>query len=147
MPKRVLFFLCAAALAFAADEWVKVKELKTGVDLRVYKSGAAQPLLVKMGELTDDNLVVIDKNKETAIPRDHIERIDARPSGKRAVTRETTTTEKNAATDPRSTIPGPNSPPGTGGGTSTSTSSGLSWGSKPDFETIYKRPAAAPKKQ
>jgi hypothetical protein len=144
--RKLVLLLSAAALAFGADEWIKVKELKTGAELRVYKRGAAQPLLVKMDELTDDNLVVINKNEQTAIPRDQIDRIDARPAFKRSFKPVTTTTEKNAATDPRSTMPGPNSPP-SGGGPSTSTSSGLSFGSKPDFETIYHRPTVTPKKQ
>src|SRR5258708_16856770 len=131
MLKSVLFFLCAAALAFGADDWVKVKELKTGAELRVYKRGAAQPLLVKMDELTDHNLVVIDKNQQIAVPRDQIDRIDTRPLSKRPVTRQSPTTEKNPASDPRSTIPGPNSPPGTGGATSTSTSVHISFRTNP----------------
>src|ERR1035437_10697901 len=91
MPKFVLF-LCTAVLAFGADDpWAKLKKLKTGTELRVYKKGAAQPLLVKMDELTDDNLVVIDKNAQTAIARELIDRVDYRPSGKSRVTKETTT--------------------------------------------------------
>jgi hypothetical protein len=127
---RSFLFLCAALMAFGADDpWAKLKELKTGTELRVYKVGAAQPLLVQMGDLTDDNLVVIDKKKETAIPRDQIERVDSRPSGKSRVTKETTSKDGM----------GPD-------GHTTSTSSGLSIGSRPDFETIYRRPASPPKK-
>ena len=81
--RKLALFLCTAFLAFGADDpWAKLKELKTGTELRVYKKGAAQPLLVKMDELTDDNLVVINKNEQTAIPRDQIDRVDYRPSGK-----------------------------------------------------------------
>ena len=143
MPKFVLF-LCTALLAFGADDpWAKVKELKTGTELRVYKKGAAQPLLVKMDELTDDNLVVINKNEQTAIARDQIDRVDYRPSGKPRVTKETTTKVSDSVGDPKAVIPSPN--PGAPGST-TSTSSNLSIGSKPDFETIYKRPPSPPKK-
>jgi hypothetical protein len=143
MRKLVLLF-CTALVAFAADDpWTKVKELKTGTELRVYKKGAAQPLLVQMDELTDDNLVVIDKKKQTAIGRDQIDRVDYRPSGKSRVIKETTTKVSDSVGDPKAVIPGPN--PGAPGST-TSTSSNVSFGSKPDFETIYKRPPSPPKK-
>ena len=130
--RKLALFLCAALLALGADDpWAKVKELKTGAELRVFKKGAAQPLLVQMDELTDDNLVVINKNQQTAIPRDQIERVDYRPSGKSRVTKETTSKVNDAA--------GATGP-------SNSTSSNLVIGSKPDFETIYRRPPTPPKK-
>jgi hypothetical protein len=142
--RKLALFLCTAFLAFGVDDpWAKLKELKTGTELRVFKKGAAQPLLVKMDELTADNLVVINKNEESAIPRDQIDRVDYRPSGKRVI-RQSTTKVNDGVGDPKAVIPGPNPGPA---GPSTSTSSGLSIGSKPDFETIYKRPPReAPKK-
>jgi hypothetical protein len=131
--RKLALFLCAALLAFAADDpWAKVKELKTGAELRVFKKGAAQPLLVQMDELTDDNLVVIAKNQQTAIPRDQIERVDYRPSGKSRVAKETTSKSDDAVGATRPT---------------TTTSSNVSFGSKPDFETIYRRPTGAPPKK
>lgn len=144
--RKLLLLLCPALLAFGADDpWAKVKELKTGTELRVYKKGAALPLVVKMDELTDDNLVVIDKNKQTAIARDQIDRVDYRPSGKSRVTKETTTKVNDGVGDPKAVIPGPQQQ-GTPG-PSTSSSSNVSFGSKPDFETIYRRPTGgAPKK-
>jgi hypothetical protein len=145
MPRFALF-LCAAVLAFGADDpWAKLKELKTGTELRVYKKGAAQPLLVKMDELTDDNLVVIDKKEQTAIARDQIERVDYRPSGKSRVTTETKTKVNDGVGDPKAVIPGPGQQGNPG--PSTSTSSGVSIGSKPDFETIYRRPTGGPPKK
>jgi hypothetical protein len=126
--------------------WAKVKELKTGAELHVFKRGAMQPLVVKMDELTDDNLVVIVKNVQTAIPRDQIDRIDARPSGRTRQVTNTQTAEQNAATDPRSAIPGPNQPPGAVHAASTTTSSGVTW-TKQDFETIYRRTAGTPPKK
>src|SRR3989442_14639786 len=142
---KSFLILCAAALAFGADDpWTKVKQLKTGAELRVYKRGAAQPLTVKMDELTDENLVVISKNAQMAIPRDQIERIDARASARKRTVTDTQTAEKNAATDPRSNIPGPNQPPGAVHAPTTTTSSGVTW-TKQDFETVYRRTAAAKK--
>jgi hypothetical protein len=139
---KPFLFLCAAILAFGADDpWAKVKEIRSGVELRVYKKGA-QPLLVKMDEATDDNLVVVNKNEQIAIPKDQIDRIDFRPSKSR-VTKETKSTVSDPSTDPRSAIPGPDR--GHAGPTS-STSTSVSIGSKPDFEMIYRRPASAPKK-
>jgi hypothetical protein len=145
---RLLFIpLCfALALAGADDPWAKVKELKTGTELRVYKRGALQPMTVKMGDLTDENLVVINKNAETAIARDEIDRIESRPSGKPRVTTESKISTKDVTGDPKAVIPAPNAR-GVASGSGTSTSSGISVGSRPDFETIYQRPTGGgPKK-
>jgi hypothetical protein len=144
---KTILILCAAALAFGADDpWAKVKELKTGAELHVYKRGVLQPLNVKMNELTDDNLVVVSKNTQMAIPRDQIERIDARPSGRTRTVTNTGTAEQNAATDPRSAIPGPNQPPGAVHASTTTTASGVTW-TKQDFETIYRKTAGSPPKK
>jgi hypothetical protein len=132
---RVLFFLLAAITAFAADDpWAKVRELKSGTELRVYKKGTPQPVLAKSDDVTDDNLLVVVKNEQVAIPKDQIDRIDYRPTkpGGRL-----TTETKTKTTEPDTTP----KPPGFGStvpGSSTSTSVGI--GSKPDFELIYKRP-------
>src|SRR4051794_24786459 len=137
--RKILFPLCFALALFAVDDpWAMVKELKTGTELRVYKKRSAQPLIVKMDELTDENLVVINKNEQTAIARDVIDRIDSRPSGKSRVTTESKMATKDTTGDPKAAIPAPNSRGG--GGPTTSTSTGLSIGSRPEFETIYKRP-------
>jgi hypothetical protein len=145
--RKLLFPLCfALALLGADDPWARVKELKTGTELRVYKRGAAQPLTVKMGDLTEDNLVVIDKNAETAIARDQIERIESRPSGKPRVKTESKTSTKDVTGDPKAVIPAPNSR-GVGSGPGASTSTGISMGSRPDFETIYQRPTGGGPKQ
>jgi len=138
----LLLLLCAAALAFGADDpWAKIKELKSGTELHVFKRGATQFLTVKMDELTDENLVVINKNVQLAIPRDQIERIDARPNGRARTVTNTQTAEQNAATDPRTAIPGPNQPPGAVHAQTTTTASGVTW-TKQDFETIYRRTAS-----
>jgi hypothetical protein len=140
--RGLLLMMLVGLAAFGAEgEWVKVKALKTGAEIRVYKKGSMQPVLAQMDELTDENLIVIVKKTQTAIPKDQIDRVDARPSGGSRVTRETTTKEtfpdSKAAADAGQAGPA---------GPTTSTSTSVSMGSKPDFETVYRRPAGAPKK-
>jgi hypothetical protein len=143
---KTAILLCAAVALGADDPWAKVKQVKTGAELHVYKRGSVQPLNVKMDELTGENLVVVSKNTQMAIPRDQIERIDARPSGRTRTITNTQTVEQNAASDPRSTIPGPNQPPGAVHAASTTAASGVTW-TKQDFETIYRKTAGSPLKK
>lgn len=140
--RGVLLFLLAGLVAFGAeDEWAKVKALKTGAEIRVFKKGSMQPILAQMDELTDDNLIVIVKKTQTAIPKDQIDRIDARPSNNRQITKETATKENfpDAKAQADAGAAGPATP-------STSTSTSVSIGGKPDFETVYRRPIGAPRK-
>lgn len=136
---RTLLLLLAAATLFAADDpWSKVKDLKSGTDLQIYRKGAAKPLEAKLDEVRDDALVVVVKKEQTAIPRDEIDRLDYRP-GKRAVTTET----KRTITPPGATPqPGMSHGPDVPGDTYSS-SVNLS---KPGYETIYRRLSPAPKK-
>jgi hypothetical protein len=129
MRKLFLFLLAALTVLGAGDDWAKVKSLKAGAELRVYKKGSMQPVMAQMGELTDDNLIVIVKKTETAIAKDQIDRIDARPSSGSRVTKETTAKDGG----------GPD-------GATSSVSTNYSTGSKPDFEMVYRRPPATPKK-
>lgn len=145
MYKFLLLVCLAATLVFAADDpWAKVKDLKTGTELRIIKIGAKQPVMAKMDDLTDENLLVIVKNEQTAIPRDQIERIDSRPAGKssRVKTESKTISEGGPNGQPVGPRPTPGAMvPGT------TSSNSVSMGNKPDFETIYRRtslPAAAP---
>jgi hypothetical protein len=140
--RGLLLFLLAGLVAFSAeDEWAKVKALKTGAEIRVFKKGSTQPVLAQMDELTDDNLIVIVKKTQTAIPKDQIDRIDARPSNNRQVTKETVTKENfpDSKAQADAGTAGPATP-------SSSTSTSVSIGGKPDFETVYRRPIGAPKK-
>jgi hypothetical protein len=122
--------MLAGLVAFGSDDdWTKVRALKTGVELRVFKKGATQPVLAQMDELTDENLVVIVKKTQMAIPKDQIDRIDARAAGGGA--KKETTTKQSVDADGKET---------------TSTSTGYGFGGKPDFETVYRRPPSAPKK-
>src|SRR5580658_5279009 len=80
--RGLLLLMLAGLVAFGAgDDWTKVRALKTGAELRVFKKGAAQPVLAQMDELTDENLVVIVKKTQMAIPKNQIDRLDARPAG------------------------------------------------------------------
>jgi len=141
---RVIFFLLAAAAAFAADDpWTKVQELKSGTEIRVLKRGATQPITGKFDEATDERLILVVKNEQVAIAKDQVDRVDYRPAAGRrvTVTGKTEQIDPTAAKEPRA---GMNHEP-EGGGTSTST--GISVGSKPDFALLYRRPMGAPKKK
>ena len=140
--RGLILFLLAGLVAFGADDpWAKVKDLKTGADIRVFKKGSSQPVIAQMDELTDDNLIVIVKKTQTAIARDQIDRIDARPSNKRQTTRQTVTKENfpDSKAQAEAGTAGPALPDST-------TTSSVSFGGKPDYETVYRRPPAAPKK-
>jgi hypothetical protein len=140
---RSLLFLLAAATAFAAeDPWAKVKDLKSGTEIRIVKKGTAQPLVGKFDELRDDSVIIVLKNEQTAVNRDEIDRLDARPSNK-STTRSTESKVKTEAPDAKP-------PAGMGHGApvpGTSYSTNTTFGSKPEFETLYRRPPTAPKKQ
>jgi len=137
--RAILLLSTAVTLAFGADvktEWTKVKELKSGTELRIYKRGVAQPILAKAGDATEDKLIVVLKNEETAIDRKDIERIDARPLGGKRAKVETKATSTDPTTQVVDGVRPENYPkPGS------SSSSNVSFGSKPDFETIYQRRA------
>jgi len=102
MWKTVMLLFCGALLANTADDpWAKVKAIKSGNELRVYKKGSTQPLLVKMDDATDERLLVVNKNEQTSIAKEDIDRIDARPTNKRAVTKEVKETTGDSNSDPR----------------------------------------------
>jgi len=138
--------ILAGSAAMAADEWAKVKAIRSGVELKIYKTGAKQPLEAKMDEATDEALLVATKKEQLSIPREQIERIDARPAkeAKRPKPVTTTTTGLGAVpgTDPSSI----NRPTHVGGPTGSSSTT-TTYGSGPDFETVYRRVSAAPKAQ
>jgi hypothetical protein len=132
---KAALFLLAVTVAFAADDpWDKVRKLKSGTEVRIVKQGAPQPVLGKFDEATEESLIVVVKNEQVAIPRDKIDRIDYRPPGGSRVTKETKTTQEAPGEKPAP--PGvPQNPSGS------SSSSSVTIGSKPDFETIYRRSA------
>jgi hypothetical protein len=137
MRSIVLFILTTIVALPAEDPWTKVREIKSGTELRIFKRGAKQPVLAKFDEANDENLIVATKSEQVAIAKDQIDRIDYRPAktGSRVV-RETKTTSEVDTKTSSSTVPH-NAP-----GLSTSSSSSLNVGGKPDFETVYRRTAA-----
>jgi hypothetical protein len=139
MLKTLLCLLAATAAIGADKSWDKVRELKTGTELRIFKREAKQPVLATMDEANEERIVVVVKNEQAAIPKDNIDRIDYRPprTGPK-VTKQTTSTMEES----RDKVAAPQGHPGPS--SSTSTSFGIN--SKPDFETIYRRPPPEPKK-
>jgi hypothetical protein len=131
-----------AVAAFAADDpWMKVKELKSGTEIRIYKRGTNTPIEAKVDEVRDDALAVVVKNSQESIPKDEILRLDYRPPQKSGrMTSETKKIEDPNAKPPAGMNHGPPVP-------GTSYSSGVSIGGKPAYETIYRRPPTAPAKQ
>ncbi len=119
--RKAFLLLTAMAALGAEDTWVKVRQLRSGTEVRIYTRSATQPVVGRMDEAREDSLVVVIKNKQVAIPKDRIDRIDARPNESASrVTKEKTERVKPDAN-----------------GSSTSTSSGLTFHPKPNFETIY----------
>jgi hypothetical protein len=137
MPKLLLVTLTALAVFAADTPWDKVRDLKTGTELRIFKKGSRQPVIGTMDEANDERLVVVIKNEELAIQKDDIDRIDFRPATKSHAVKETRTTQSDST---QTTPVGPQ-PKGSQPGPSTSTTTSISTGSKPDFETIYRRTA------
>jgi hypothetical protein len=134
--RSVVLFALASLTLFAADNpWDKVRELKTGTELRILKRGSSKPVIGTMDEANDGRLIVVIKNEQLAIQKEDIDRIDFRPAAKSRAAKETHTTE----TDSTQTTPVGPQPKGSQPGPSTSTTTTYGGGSKPDFETIYRR--------
>jgi hypothetical protein len=125
--------VCGATFGADPDAWSKVRDLPGGAELRVYRHGAKQPLLVKMDEATADRLLVVLKNEQISIPKEQIDRVDARPSGSRVV-RET----KQKTSDPSAKVVVPNHPDGANVPGVDSTSH-VTFQGKADFETVYRK--------
>src|SRR3954447_3606582 len=139
MIRNLAILLSAAAFAAAADNpWDKVKELKSGAEVRIVRKGVVQPIEAKFDELTDENVLIVIKNEQKAIPRDEIDRLDVRPKSGSRVTPETKhTIERPGATPQSKPTEKPNIPGET-------YSSGVNIGGKPAYETIYRRQPVPP---
>lgn len=132
MIRLALIALTVAALFGADNPWLKVQQLPNRSELRIYKKGEKSPVNVILADVSEDKLVVVEKNKQYTIQKDEIDRLDARPVTPSKKTEATTTEKQN---DPDYTQP-PNRGPAL---PTTSSSSSLSFGNKPDFKTLYTR--------
>jgi hypothetical protein len=141
MGRNLVLFLAVSALFAADDPWAKVKELKSGTEIRIVRKGVAQPLEAKFDEARDDSIVVVVKNEEKAIPKEEIDRLDYRPKPGSRVTRETKTKTDTADGEPPAGMAHGAPVPGQ------SQSTSVSIGSKPGYETIYRRQSGAPPKK
>lgn len=129
----VFLFFCFALLAAAPeDDWSKVIALKSGAEVRVLRKGKPKPVEGWMDEAREDALILVIRNEQVAIPKEEVERVEARPSKSRVT--------KTESVDTRPSYEAPATPnrPVRPGGPSGSASSGVSIG-KADFELIYRR--------
>ena len=141
--KRAILSGLLAILVFAADDpWTKVRELKSGTELRIYKMGTTQPVVAKLDQAKEESLIIVLKNEQSSVPKEEIDRLDYRPGGSSRMTKQTTM-ETNTLGNPS---PDQQRVGGSNPGPSSSQSTSITLGSKPDFETIYRRSPAVPKK-
>jgi hypothetical protein len=140
---RIVLLLLTASAAFAAeDAWAKVRELKSGVELRIHRKGQKQPVLAILDEARENSLVVVAKNEQTAIDKEDIDRVDYRSpqTGSRLKPEFQTTPEGPDRESKVSRIP--QRPPNR----SRTTSGNLTVQSRTGFETVYRREPATPQK-
>jgi len=135
--KRLAPLLLATMAALAAeDSWVKVRELRSGTDLRIYRVNAKKPLLAKFDQASEESVILIPKNGQVSIPKEQIDRLDCRRTPPNRLVKETRTDRKIArkgAEISNNTIPG----------ATTSVKTRLEIPSKSAFEKIYDRTPAS----
>ena len=134
--------LCAIALLVlplltaADDPWSKVQNLKSGQEVRVIKRSSRVPVVGAFDELTPDNLILVVKKEQTAIDRNDIDRIDARPANPASRVRRESKSEVKDPDPPRGLPTDARTP-------TVSSGSNVVIGDKADFETVYRRTAAS----
>ena len=134
MRRAIPLAITAFLALHAADTWSKVRDIKSGIELRILKVGSKQPILAFMDEANEERIIVVVKNEQVSIPKDDIEQLDARPhkGGRKVVSKSETKVEDPKP--PTAPVPsGPQRPTVSSGG-------GLSFEGKPGFETVYRRP-------
>lgn len=127
----LIAILCVAS---AADTWNRVRQLKSGTEIRVFKKGSTKPVVGTFDEADDIRLVMLTKNEQFAIHKDEINRLDYRPKAGAKMTSETKEVEKVPGSGPSGALH-----PHNNGGPERTYTSGVSFGGKQDFETIYRR--------
>src|SRR5512134_3808970 len=76
----ILTMAVCTACAAADDDWAKLAALKSGTEVRITRKGKPQPVVGKMDEAREQSLVVVVKNEQIAIPKEEIEKVEARPN-------------------------------------------------------------------
>ena len=135
MTRTILFLLASAATALLAadNSWDKVKELKSGTDIRIYRAGVPDPIEGKFDEANDEHIVFVVKKEQKSMSKDAVLRLDYRPKpGSR--TTETKTTNTPPDTTPAAGMAHGAQVPGQ------SSSTNVSFG-KAGWETLYRRTA------
>ena len=90
LMKVILVGLVLSFYSFAAgDGWSKVKALKSGTEIRVFQAGIKEALVGRIDEADEERLVLVLKNEQRAVFKADIERLEARSSGARPVTKST----------------------------------------------------------
>ncbi len=144
MKVQIALLMLPLSGLFAADDpWTKQRGLKSGTEVRVYKRAVAKPVVGKLDEVREDSIVMVVKDTQVSISKDDVDRLDARPEQTASRMRKETKTETTYPT------PGPGTPglKQSSGAPEGHTSSSLTFGSKPDFETVYRRVAVSGKKE
>jgi hypothetical protein len=138
MLKLVSCVLVAGTLLAGDTTWKQVQELKSGSELRIYKKASTQPIEATLDQADADRIVVLTKTEQMAISKSDVNRIDARPPAAKTPRKLTTSTTAKTV-DPDYT---PHPQPGLAApDTSYNTNVSMGGGSKPDFETVYRRTA------
>ncbi len=133
----------AAPQAAAPDDWTRVVELAEGSEVRVHRRGAAV-LTGKLDRATSEFIAVVTKSETLSIDRESVLRVDSRPPGAGS-----TVTKKSSGVPPDPAKPPatvtrprqPGEPPVRRAATAAQPewSSGVTWSSGKDFQTIYRR--------
>lgn len=142
--RTIALFLTALTTVLAAqdgqtdsrkdDGWAKVKALRSGAEVRVLKAGARLSLEAKVSEVTEDSIIVTTKTEQISIPKEQIQKIEARPGTGSRVTRTSTVDQVPVDKEAARPGPGPSRTPGPSG----SASSGFSYG-KASYEVVWTR--------
>jgi hypothetical protein len=136
---RLILACCflISALFGADDPWTKVKELKSGTEIKITRVGAKEVWVGKMDEANDERVLLVLKNSQMAIDRADVMTLEARPGTGRRVTKESTVKQTDASAElakPKVPVPGSKPTPQLD-----SYSSGVGFSSKPGFELIYRK--------
>lgn len=141
---RIVLLIFAGVMAMAADDpWAKVKDLKSGSELKIWKRGVSQPIDAIYDDLSEEKLLVVVKNEQVAIAKDGIDRIDARPSTKKEKPKVESSVKREINQPSAVAAPPRDQKSRSMPGDTTSASTSVSWG-KPGYETVYRREPVGP---